>query len=194
MAESKFRTQYLNQWVQSIDGWVPAAAWATGYDDRQPPDEVADAVAVEVAPDGERFATVAAWRIDDQVIVRSVASSSATAIWEQVEAWNPRLLLLPPPLMVHYAGRRRPTPVGTTELGRHLVGVGRAIAAGDVRHSPTDHILTTDVSCAVATPSETGLRLSIRKATGPTEAARAMVWAVGELLRPSSPRPAIRSA
>jgi len=80
-------------------------------------------------------------------------------------------------------------PVGTTELGRHLLGVGRAIHDGRVLHLATDHVLTDDLGRAVAVATETGLRLSVRKSTGPTEAARALVQAVGEVLRPGNPKP-----
>ena len=96
--------------------------------------------------------------------------------------------------MVHYRGKYRPVQVGTTELGRHLVGVGRAIHDGTVIHHPSDHVLNDDVGRAVAVATETGVRLSVKKASGPTEAARALVWVVGELLRPSNPKPMIRSA
>jgi hypothetical protein len=102
------------------------------------------------------------------------------------------VLLLPPQLHVHYKGRRRATMVGVAEMGRHLPGVGRAISEGIVLHRSDDHILTDDVGRAVASTTEAGVRLSYRKSSGPIEAARAMVWAVGETLRPSGPRPIVR--
>jgi len=190
--EGAYRTQYLNQWVQAVDAWVPPATWARGTSTHAV-DGPPDAAAVEVSPDGDRFALVSGWRQDDRVVLRSKVTLSSSVLWRWVDELAPRLLLLPPPLAVHYTGRRPVTTVGTTESGRYMIGVGRAIAGGQVLHHPDDHALTDDVARTVAVHTETGLRLSIRKSPGPTEAARAMVWVVGELLKPGRVKPVVRA-
>jgi hypothetical protein len=190
--EAAFRSQYLNQWVASIDGWVPASVWADGYSTEEPPAGPPDVMAVEVAPDGTRFAAVNAWQLEaGQVMVRSWLTASPAALWQHVEATAPKVLLLPPSLMVHYKGRKPAVQVGVSELHRHLMGVGSALANTRVLHHPEDRNLTEHVAVAVAVNSEHGLRLSLNKSKGPIEACRAMVWAVGECLRPSQPRPRV---
>ena len=192
--ENTFCTQYLNRWVMAADGWMPPGVWAAGYSDTDTPDTPPDVVAVERSQDARRLGLVAAWRVGEQVLVRGHITNSTHAAWAKVDEWAPRLLLVTPQLGVHYTGKRRPTVVGTQELGRHLVGVGRTIADGDVLHSPDDHALNGDVGRAVAVTTETGLRLSEKKSPGPTECARALVFAAGELLKPAAPRPQVVTA
>lgn len=195
VAEPVFRTQYLNQWVQAVDGWVPASVWARGYSTLEPsPEERPEAVAVEVAPDGSRFGMVAAWKVDGGILVRALVTLSSSALWRQVEEWRPRVLLLPPSLLVHYTGRLRAVQVGSLEMGRHMAGVSRCIADGQLLHHPEDHNLNDHVGRAVAVTTDQGVRLSTSRSAGPIEAARAMVWAVGECLRPAQPRPKVRAA
>lgn len=192
--ENTFRTQYLNAWVSAADGWMPPGVWARGFSTQEPPDTPPDVVAVERSPDATRLGLVAGWRVGDTVIVRSHVTNSTSMAWKQVDEWKPRQLLVTPQLAVHYAGRQAPTVVGTIELGRWLIGVGRAIADGELLHHPDDHPLNDDVGRAVAVHVESGLRLSERRSPGPTEAARALVFAAGELLKPRAARPVIRSA
>ena len=195
ITEDRFRVQYLNQWVRAVGGWIGAADWAAGYDQAPAPDRVPDVLAVETSPNGERFAIVQAWKLEDGAItVRASSTSSSSTLWRSVDQASPRVLLLPPALAIHYTGRRRATVVGTVELGKHLVGVGRAIRDGKIRHSPDDHVLTDDVGSAVTVTTETGVRLSQARSTGPIEAARALVWAVGEIMRPGSPKPRVRGS
>jgi hypothetical protein len=190
--ESTFRAQYLNQWVASVDGWIPASAWANGETTVEPTGRP-DTTAVEVSMDGNRFAAVSAWSTPTGIVLRAATTQSSARVWEYVARFDAPRLLLPPSLAVHYLGRRKPIVVGSTEMGRYMIGVGRAILDGRVQHHPDDHVLTDDVLRAVAVTTEAGMRLSIRKSPGPIEAARAMVWAVGEILRPAAPKPKIRA-
>jgi hypothetical protein len=191
VGEETFRRQYLNQWTLATGGWIQAGTWASGYADTEP-EGPPDVVAVEVSPDGARFGLCAAWRHGDAVIVRGYATMSSSALWHRVENYQARALLLPPQLHVHYRGRQKAIMVGVTEMGRHMPGVGRAIGDGIVLHRSDDHVLNDDVGRAVASTTEAGVRLSNRKSSGPIEVTRAMVWAVGETLRPANPRPLIR--
>lgn len=193
ISEAAFKVQYLNQWVQSVDGWMPASIWANGETDLEP-EGSPEAIAVEVSLDGQRFAAVSAYRVgEDQILVTSYVTKSSAMLWEHVEAQAPARLLLSPPLAVHYQGRIRPEVVGVTELSRHLIGVSRAAADRRLLHHATDHALNEDIARAVTAQSDTGMRLSERKSTGPIEACRAMVWAAGELLKPAAPRPSVQA-
>jgi hypothetical protein len=191
--EGAFRTQYLNQWVKAVDAWMPPATWAAGARRVEVVGQP-DVASVEVSSDGSRLAMVSAWALEDgQVFVRGQVTNSPSVLWGWVDQVRPRRLLLPPRLVVMSGGRRHEV-VGVTELGRYLIGVGRAVAGGQVFHDPADHVLTDDIGRAVAVQSESGMHLSVRKSPGPTEAARAMVWAVGEVLKPAPARPRIRAA
>ena len=193
--ESGFRTQYMNQWVASIDGWIPASVWAAGFDNRKPPTEPPTVTAVEIAPDGARFAVVNAWEVEDgKIYISSWLTKSSSALWERLEQLEPKVLLLPPQLMIHYRGRKPAHQVGHMELHRQLLGVGRALSDGQILHHKDDHNLNDHVSVAVATHTEGGMKISTRKSQGPIEACRAMIWAVGEVMRPSQPRPKVMTA
>jgi hypothetical protein len=192
LTEPAFRTQFLNQWVSAVDGWIPQSVWAQGFSEVEPVG-APDVVAVEVAMDGSRFAIVSAYPCEEGVVVRSALTKSSSRLWEIVEELQPKVLLLPPQLMVHYRGRKPAVQVGVAEIHKQLVGVGRALAEGKVLHSKEDQNLTDHVTRAVAVNSESGLRLSTAKSSGPIEATRALVWAVGEVLRPSQPRPKVRA-
>jgi hypothetical protein len=190
--EGAFRTQYLNQWVMAVDAWIQPAVWAAGESDVQP-EGPPDVASVEVSHDGNRFALVAGWRHGDGAIVRSHVTQSATMLTRRIEELNPRLLLLPKPLVYLHRGRRRMETVSSTDAATHLIAVGRAIEAALILHDPADRSLTDDVSRAVAVMTESGPRLSVRKSTGPMEACKAMVWTVGELLKPAPARPIVRA-
>ena len=142
--------------------------------------------------DGSRYAVVWAWEDGENVIVRSLVTNSPSRAWTAIADRTPRLLLLPPQLHVHYRGRVRTVMVGASEMGRYMTGVGRAIADRQIRHHPDDHGLNDDLGRAVAATTEAGIRLSIRRSPGPIEVARAMVWAVGHVLKPGKPKPRIR--
>ena len=75
-----------------------------------------------------------------------------------------------------------------------LRGVGGGFREGRVIHDPADHTLNDDLGRAVAVTTDSGTRLSQAKSSGPIEAARALVWAVGEILRPGNPKPKARAA
>lgn len=190
--ESKFRTQYCNQWVTAVDGWIPSAKWSASFGDVVK-DGVPEVVTVEVSQDGQRFGAVAGWRVGDQAHIESFVTASTSQLWAKIEEWNPRKLLLVPALHIHFQGNRPAIMVGSMELQKHMVGVARAIGENRVVHSVDDHLLNADVGCAVAVSTDAGLRLSVKKSTGPTEAARAMIHTVGEILKPGARKPVIRS-
>jgi hypothetical protein len=83
--------------------------------------------------------------------------------------------------------------VGARELAERLLGVQAAVGEGRVLHHPDDRVLTEDVLRTVVVETEAGRRISRHRSTGPVEATRAMVWVVGELLKPPPARPVIHS-
>jgi hypothetical protein len=194
IGETKFSLQYLNRWVRTANGLIPATVWAESHDTAAPPDRRPDVMAVEVSPEGDRYAWVTCWREGDHVVVRSSTSADLGRWRRAVAEADPRRVLYPPPVAIHEQPARRATTVGVTELNRHLLGVVRAVRAGQVRHHPADQVLTDDVLSMVAVTTESGLRLSQAKSTGPIDAARALIQAVGELLKPGTPKPKVRSS
>lgn len=191
--EGAFRTQYLNQWVKAVNAWIPATSWARCASSIVP-EGVPDVVAVEESMDGVRYAAVAGWRSGGGVIIRSYITNSPSQLWRRVEQWEPRLLLLPGTLAGRYHGRRRVQVVTSSDNAKAMPGVARGIADGLVWHDPADLGLADDVGRAVAAQTDTMVRLSRSRSTGPIEACKAMVWAVGELQKPAPARPMVRAA
>lgn len=72
-----------------------------------------------------------------------------------------------------------------------LPGVLLAIDAGQVLHHPLDRVLTEDVLRTVSVMTDTGQKLSGRRAGGPIEGMRALCWAVRELSTPGPVKPVI---
>jgi len=192
--ESRFKAQYCNQWQQSINGWIPRSLW-TATESTVEPAGRPDTVAVEASAGHERWAAVAAWAGDgDQVIVRSRASVSAADVWAWVEAHRPRRLLIGPSVATTYQRRMRPEIVPGETANRLFDPVNRLVHDRQLLHHPDDADLTDAVGFCVPAVSNRGMYLSVLKATGPIEAAQALVMAVGILLTAKAPRPAVRSA
>jgi hypothetical protein len=152
----------------NLDAWITPATWAASMSTLDEPDGPPDAIGVEVSIDGTRFAAVAGWRTGDlHLVVRSLATLSATALWAWVDEHAPRVLLLPPDLGAHYAGRCRVERVTSRDNGLYLGAVCRALADGRVLHHPSDHALTEDVARTTVVSTDVGQRISRRKSTGP---------------------------
>ena len=117
-----------------------------------------------------------------------------TAAWRRVAALKPHRVLLPPTLAYHYPGDPRVVSlVGSREVRTFLPAVTRAIHQKDITYRADDHYLTDHVlrAVSVTNPSDGGLSLSTARSNGPITAARALVWAVGEQLRPRPAKPQI---
>ena len=81
----------------------------------------------------------------------------------------------------------------TPDIRKFLPAVTRAIHQKDITYRADDHYLTDHVlrAVSVTNPSDGGLSLSTARSNGPITAARALVWAVGEQLRPRPAKPQI---
>ena len=196
MPSGEFRAQYLNQWQVAVDGWMPAADWAACGVQRLAAPRRKDhvTVALETSQLDQRVTVVAAWRRDNgKVALWSYYAHNVEDAWRWIGGLNPVSVLLPPDLAVHSPGDPRVvTQVGSRELRSYLPGVQRAILARQVQYKRSDEFLTGHVLAAVAHGSgDTGRVLSSKHSPGPIQAARCMVWAVGDVLRPRAPKPQI---
>jgi hypothetical protein len=83
-----FRTQYLNQWVRRIDGWLNSRTYAqTAEPDRQLPDHLTWSVICEVAKDGSSHAVAVAVRDDDgRILIRLHSARTEREVDELVTA------------------------------------------------------------------------------------------------------------
>jgi phage terminase large subunit-like protein len=198
MPSAAFRSQYCNQWTVALDGWMPAEVWRGCAVTRLagPRRKDAPVVAVETSPEDQRVTVVAAWRRGEKVAVWSHLARDLDAAWAWARSVGAARLLLPPDLAVHYPGDGRLVGVvGSRELRTLLPGVDRAVRDRRVVYRAGDEYLTSHVLSAVAVSNHDGTRsLSTKRSPGPIAGARCMVWAVGEVLRPASPRPVIVTA
>jgi hypothetical protein len=194
MPSAEFRTQFVNQWVVAANGWLPAEAWAACGIKRMAEAKQADdpVVAFEVSQRDQRVVGVMAWRRGEKVAVSSIVFPTVEKAWQWARPRKARLLL-PPELAVHFPGdRRRVATVGARELRTLLGGVERAVLDRRVVYRSSDELLTNHVLTAAAVANADGSRsLSTKASPGPIEAARCLVWSVGEMLKPASAKPVI---
>ena len=195
MPSTEFASQFNNQWQVSLNPWLPPdvwkacgvsrLAWPTGKDSA--------VVAVESSMVDGRLSAVVAWKRGDRVAVRSHMTESPAGMWAWIDKFRPARVLLPPPLEVHYPGNPQRVGIVTAGTIRTLLpGVTRSIRGRDVVFHRDDEYLTAHVLAAVSVGNtDGGMSLSTARAASPTEACRAMVWAVGEVLRPASPKPRV---
>ena len=195
MPSAAFRSQYCNQWTVAMDGWLAAEVWQRCAVKvlAAPRKKDAPVVAVETSPLDQRVTLVAAWRRGEKVAVWSHLAHDLEDAWKWARSVGAVRLLLPPDLAVHYPGNpAQVTQVGTRELRTLLPGVDRAVKNRQVVYKATDEYLTSHVLSAVASSNHDGTRsLNTKKSPGPIMAARCMIWAVGEVLRPASPKPVV---
>ena len=199
MPEASFRQEFGNSWVSSSAGWLPPSVWERCGRARLSAPRAKDApvVAVETDPDGQRVSLVTVWDAGGKIGVTAEAFDSVERAWRRVAALKPRKVLLPPSLAVHYPGDSRVVAiVGSREIRTFLPAVTRAITEKRVTYRLDAHYLTDHVlrAASAANHSDGALTLSTVKSNGPITAARAMVWAIGEHLRPRAAKPQIVSA
>ena len=196
--EASFRQEFLNAWVIAADGWMRASQWrACGRKVLAAPRRKdAPVVAVGTDPKDGRVLAVVAWRKGGKVAVVSWQEQSPDAMWRRVAALGPVRVLLPDTLAVHYPGDPRAVGlVSSATLRKYVPAVGRLVAERGLTFRESDEALTTQVLTAVAVGNGDGaLTLDARRSPGPITLARCMVWAVGEVLRPASPRPVVVTA
>jgi hypothetical protein len=191
-----FQMQYMNQWVTAARGWLPSSDWDKCEGDRPlPPREVCPGtVAVEVSVDHRMVgAVISATDEDGKVVVRSKVTASLPAMraWLEDLARERRGITI----LHHETVRLGDVPKAVMlKAGRKesIAGFGatkEAIEAGLVSHDG-DLALREQVLTAGTwrTGMEGYMMLSQNASQGPIFLARAMVWAVGHQLHPSSTR------
>ena len=197
--ESAFRQEMLNSWQTAVDGWMTGSAWKACAVARlaRPRRKDAPVVAVGTERGGTPWA-VAAWRTStrgrERIAVESITAPTLERLWEKVAALGPSLVVAPDTLAAHYPGDpRRLAVANSATVRKYLPAVERAIHDRVLAYRAADEVLTTQVLSAVAVTSrgDSSLSLSDARSPGPITLARCLVWAVGEAMRPSSPRPVV---
>jgi hypothetical protein len=197
--EAAFRQEMLNSWQHAVDGWMKGSAWKACSVARlaRPRRKDAPVVAVGTEREGTPWA-VAAWRWTvrgrERIAVESITAPTLERLWEKVAALSPSLVVTPDTLAAHYPGDpRRLSVANSATVRKYLPAVERAIRDRILAYRASDEVLTTQVLSAVAVTSrgDSSLSLSDAKSPGPITLARCLVWAVGESMRPSSPRPVV---
>lgn len=182
--ETKFRTQYLNQWVISRDPWIPPALWREQVSDLEPTAQ--GVCAVDTAQTGEQYAAVWVSAHGDTLVVRSVRDDKPRRVWEWVQQ-------LPEGTRVYLGvGIDGLQPLDTTVTGRfggrevrqYLPGVRRLLIDRKLVHDGsetlTEHVLRAQMAQTQSGPV-------FRMSEAPIDMARDMVVAAGIAQRYRAP-------
>lgn len=149
-----FRTQYLNQWVKRIDGWLNSRTYALTLDpDRPLPADAAWSVCVEMSRDGASHAVAtAALDGDGRMVIRLVMARTyrdVDQIVNRIRAEHPRTTLTTTPF---YRGRLTANIdgiIGSSEVGAATGELLRSFREGVIAHDGApileEHLFASDV-------------------------------------------------
>jgi hypothetical protein len=189
LPDAVFRTQFLNQAVDAIGGWITRPQWSAC---RSPieldagPTAGRLVAACELSQDGRLHALVVAQQVGERVVVRAFGAASIDELWNRVCELPRSALLL---ISVGYKGRVPLAPcesrlVGVNELRLATRTTLTSIQDGVIAHDGHAELASHVCSAVVAYTGETGPILSQRRSPAPITYARALCWAVGALLEP----------
>ena len=185
--EARFRSQYLNQWVNAVDGWIPPSAWSNGTR----PDLTGaggGVIAVDCSPDGDSWGAVHAARAPDgrTFVLRAHHTTHSEKLWPWVtrHADDARVLLGASVDGLQPGTVRRSGTFGAREIREWLPGVRQTLMAGHVANDGhrtlTEHVLR-------ARTTKTTAGLVLKTGGDPHELCRVMIAAVGATMRSRTP-------
>lgn len=183
--EGRFRSQYLNQWVNAVDGWLPPSAWSGS---RQP--DVAGAgagvVAVDCSPDGSGWGAVHAdTAADGRIVLRAHYATHAEQLWPWVSRrTGARVLLGATVDGLQPDGVTRSGTFGAREVREWLPGVRQALTSARIVHD--GHAMLTEHVLRARTVHTQG-GLVLKTGGDPHELCRVMIAAVGASMRGRAP-------
>jgi hypothetical protein len=195
MKSARFRANYCNQWVQSIDGFVDPSVWEAARADELP--ELPDTgiyVAAECSHDGTAH-TIAAAEItpDGLIILRAFHYPDFETIGAQLAIWRAQRRTAAIRVTPAYEKRlpreltgrfelvgRREAPAATSVLAE-LLSTDRIVHGGDP-------VLTAHMLRSKAIRGENGMMLSSVKSAGTVHAARAAMFAAWAAVTAPVPR------
>jgi hypothetical protein len=186
--EPVFRSQYLNQWVHSAEGWMPPSLWTEGEDKAHPMPEPT-VVAVEQDLDGTNHHLVeAGLDAAGRVVVRYGAARTFAEV-DIYMATRRRAVLMAPPV---YAGRLRTefTFVGRREIDASMRTVMGLVSSSQLRHDG-DERLSQSVLSAQQHIGRDGAQTLVRTPGVSLAPARAFLWAAWTASARQAQRPKI---
>jgi hypothetical protein len=199
-SEAVFRTQYLNQRVNALGGWVTRSQWA---ECREPglglvggakaPRVIA---ACEYSEDAALYVLVVSQLVGERLVVRTYGERSLDDLWRRVCTLPRSALLL---VSAGFKGRLPIAPcetrlVGVAELRLATRETLRAITDRVIAHDGDPELAAHVLSAVVAYTGESGPVISQRRSPAPITYARALVWIVGATLETGKPAPRVFSA
>ena len=200
--DQTFRTQYLNQRVDALGGWVTRSQWAGCHSPQLElqagPDAPRLIAACEYSEDGALYALVVTQLAAGRIIVRRYGERSIDGLWRRIAELPQSALLL---VSVGFRGRLplarcETRMVGVNELRLATRVALRAITDGVVAHDGDADLSRHVLTAVVAYTGETGPVLSQRRSPGQITYARALTWCIGATLEVAEerPRPRVYSA
>ena len=183
--ETKFRSQYLNQWVVARNPWIPPTVWNECHDPQVKP-EGAGVVTVDTTQNGDAFSAVWVAPAGDYMTVRAYRDDKPRRVWDWVASLpeERRVFVGASIDGLQPAGMGTAGKWGAREVRRYLPGARRLIIDRLIRHDGND-ILSEQMLRASLTETQTGPAFRVPDA--PIDLTRNYVVAAGIAQRYKSP-------
>lgn len=179
----------LNQWVTSMESWLPLGAWEKQATLNPMP--AGGVLAVEKAPEDSRWVGLRAVTTEQgvQVHVEFAVTSEQAMLAETARVMrDPKVQLLMPPgidLRLPPQLARRTKTVGVREIRLWTSPVQAMIINGEVWHD-SHQVLAEHVNRAVAKTVEGSWYVMAARSPGPIELCRCLIWAVAIAAKPKA--------
>ena len=194
METNTFRMQLLNQWVANASAWITDRAWSEAADPTVAlPTRATNpgTIAIETAVDGLPIGAVLAVSDDEgRVIVRAHVEHSMRGLWAWLETQAKERRGV---TILHHSTVRVPEVPGTNlvpvKASDQVAGFGptkAAIESGDLIHDGNPALWEQVLMASVYRSGDGHSMLSQKASEGAIFLARALVWAVGRELAPST--------
>lgn len=195
MRPNAFAQQMLNRWVVSAAGFLSEGVWRACESQRElpPAKDNPGCVAIETSVDGMPIGAVLAVRDDDgTIVVRTKVCHSHHVMWRWLEQLAKERRGI---TVLHHATVRVPDVRGAVleqvKAADQVAGFAptkEAIEERFIAHDGDQVLAEHMLMAAVWQTGDGHAQLSQRASEGPIYLARALVWAAGHELRPSTRR------
>lgn len=189
-----FRTQYGNQWVRKLDGWLNSRSWSRTLDpDRALPADRPWSLACEVSKDeAEHAVAVAAEDADGRIVVRLYSARTYRDVDELVAGIrrdHPALTVWVTPSYLNRVRFNIDGTVGAGQVGTATATLLDAFGSGTIAHDGSAH-LEEHLFRAELIKHDNAYKL-VGKGDVHAHGARAVMFAVWKAAQVQKPAPAI---